>query len=186
MNIRKIRVQALLAGGVLAGALGLGLSQPGSAYPGTTTPGTAPEVSTTDEPSLKSTNADLPPNVKPGWKIRVCSEKTKADKIQFKFTQAESKKTKEKTGMGRNDKANDQASASNEDMTAWNKGENTEISVPSGLREVEKLRIEAVPSAKDKEAQICVLYNDHVAKKLKFDDREISTVKATENGECGC
>jgi hypothetical protein len=134
-------------------------------------------------------STSLPPNVTPGWKIRVCSEKTKADQINFKFTPAGSKSAKgnatgatgSSTGMGGSGTAGDA------DQTAsWSRGEASEIKVPSGVRDADKIRIEATPSQKDKKASVCVIYDDHVAKKMNFDDREVSTVKSSDNGECGC
>jgi hypothetical protein len=53
------------------------------------------------------------------------------------------------------------------------------------LREADRIRIEAV-GQEGKDASVCVLYNDHVAKKLRFDDHQVSTVKKTETSECGC
>jgi hypothetical protein len=148
--------------------------------------------------------SSLPPNVTPGWKIRVCSEKTKADQIQFKFTPEGKKGSKGgmgatgssgATGMGgsgsssgTSNPANDASvnAALSEQTASWSRGEASEINLPSSLRDADKIRIEAIPSQKDKKASICVIYDDHVAKKLSFDDREVSTVKNTDNGECGC
>jgi hypothetical protein len=147
--------------------------------------------------------SSLPPNVTPGWKIRVCSEKTKAEQINFKITPAGSKSSKGTSGTGAtgssgssgvggsgssSNPANDASvNADLSDQTAsWTRGEASEINLPSGVRDADKIRIEATPSQKDKKASVCVIYNDHVAKKLNFDDREVSTVKNTDNGECGC
>ena len=35
---------------------------------------------------MSNAAGNLPPNVTPGWKIRVCSEKTKVDNITFRFS----------------------------------------------------------------------------------------------------
>lgn len=141
-------------------------------------------------------STSLPPNVTPGWKIRVCSEKTKADQINFKFTPAGSKSSKgnaatgspSSTGVGGSGSANDaSANAGVTNQTAsWSRGEASEINLPSAVRDADKIRIEATPSQKDKKASVCVIYDDHVAKKMNFDDREVSTVKSSDNGECGC
>jgi hypothetical protein len=200
-------LKALVAGGMLAGALGLGMSATGSSDANNTSPSTSPTDKTMNSENRSSGNAtgELPPNVSPGWKIRVCSEKTKADKIQFKFSTADKKGGMEKstkgeqpsstgsssTGSSSTEKS-DQSQASSggtsssEDLTAWTRGDSSMVSVPSDLREVQKLRIEAMPSEKKAKSSICVLYNDHVTKKLNFSDREVSTVKADDNGECGC
>ncbi len=68
----------------------------------------------------------------------------------------------------------------------WTRGEATEINLPTGLREADLIRIEAAPAQKDQDASVCLSYNDHVAKKLTFDDLEVSMAKSTDNGECGC
>jgi hypothetical protein len=155
---------------------------------------------------METSSSSLPPNVTPGWKIRVCSEKTKADQISFKFTPEGSKSSRGSSGMsgtggsgatgmggsGNNGAASNPANdasvnAELSDQTAsWSRGEASEINLPTGVRNADKIRIEATPSQKDKKASICVIYDDHVAKKLNFDDREVSTVKTTDNGECGC
>lgn len=185
MRTFKINGLRLVAGGMLAGALGLGFAGPGTtsgsdngAYDNSSAPDKTMNKS---EPGAAT---ELPPNVAPGWKIRVCSEKTKADKIQFKFTPGDKKEDKMKSAKDKTGGATQPSSS--EDFTAWNRGDSTLISVPSDLREVEKLRIEAAPSQKNAKSIICVIYNDHVTKKMSFDDREVSTVKATETGECGC
>jgi hypothetical protein len=168
--------------------------------------GTASPSSTGKYGSGMEGASSLPPNVTPGWKIRVCSEKTKADQIQFKFTPEGKKGSKGgagtgatgssgSTGMGgsgsssgSSNPANDASvnAALSEQTASWSRGEASEINLPSSLRDADKIRIEATPSQKDKKASICVIYDDHVAKKLSFDDREVSTVKNTDNGECGC
>ncbi len=142
-------------------------------------------------------SAALPPNVASGWKIRVCSEKTKADQINFRFSLAD-KNAKagakgtagaEGTGYGgSSDPASDNAvnPALSDQTVSWSRGEATEIKAPGDLRDADKIRLEATPSQKDRKSSICVIYNDHVAKKLNFDDREVSTIKSTDNGECGC
>jgi hypothetical protein len=172
-----------------------GSSQSGSSRTGTSATGSA--SSSGKYGSASEGSSSLPPNVSPGWKIRVCSEKTKADQINFKFTPAGSKTSKGSSaatgnpgsnGIGGSGAANDAATnAALSDQTAsWTRGEASEINLPSGVRDADKLRIEATPSQKDKKASVCVIYDDHVAKKLNFDDREVSTVKSTDNGECGC
>jgi hypothetical protein len=141
----------------------------------------------------------LPPNVGAGWKIRVCSEKTKADQINFRFSTADAKGKPgagakgtagaEGTGYGgSSNPAKDTSvnAALSDQSVSWSRGESTEIKAPGDLRDADKIRIEATPSQKDKKSSVCVIYNDHVAKKLNFDDREVSTVKSTDNGECGC
>jgi hypothetical protein len=80
----------------------------------------------------------------------------------------------------------DTTTGSADHTTAWNRGEATEIEIPLKLRNAEKLRIEASPSQKDKNSSVCLIYNDHVAKKLNFDNREVSTVNRLDNSECGC
>jgi hypothetical protein len=141
-------------------------------------------------------SASLPPNVASGWKIRVCSEKTKADQINFRFSMADKAKSGAKgtagaegTGYGgsSNPAKDSSVNAALSDQTiSWTRGEATEIKAPNDLRDADRIRLEATPSQKDKKSSICVLYNDHVAKKLNFDDREVSTIKSTDNGECGC
>jgi hypothetical protein len=177
------KLTATLAGALVAGAIGFAFSQ-GAPYPGGFPGGGAPYPNTeqqTDKEKKTTSAIDLPPNVTPGWKIRVCSEKTKAQGIQFKFMQAD------QAGTGAPMKKKDEAAANpSEDFTAWTKGEATLIEVPTALRDVQRLRIEAAPATKDAEAQVCVLFNDHVTTQLKFDDREVSTVKSTEQGTCGC
>lgn len=173
-----------------------GSSQGGSSRTGASATGSA--SSSGKYGSAMEGSSSLPPNVTPGWKIRVCSEKTKADQINFKFTPAGSKTAKgsstgatgspSSTGIGGSGAVNDAATnAALSDQTAsWTRGEASEINLPSGVRDADKIRIEATPAQKDKKASICVIYDDHVAKKLNFDDREVSTVKSTDNGECGC
>jgi len=158
----------------------------------TGTSGTGSHASTGKYGTGAEGSASLPPNVTPGWKIRVCSEKTKADQINFKFTPAGSKTSKgsatcatgspSSTGMGGSGAAND----SSDQTASWSRGEASEINLPSAVRDADKIRIEATPSKKDKKASVCVIYDDHVAKKMNFDDREVSTVKSSDNGECGC
>jgi hypothetical protein len=142
-------------------------------------------------------SSSLPPNVASGWKIRVCSEKTKADQINFRFTMADNKGKSgakgtagaEGTGYGgSSNPAKDTSvnAALSDQNLSWSRGEATEIKAPTDLRDADKIRLEATPSQKDQKSSICVLYNDHVTKKLNFDDREVSTIKSTDNGECGC
>jgi len=128
----------------------------------------------------------LPPNVTPGWKIRVCSEKTKADQINFKFAPEGSKSSKSTGATGSPESKGVGGTGMAEQTASWSRGEASEINLPSEVRDADKIRVEATPSQKDKKASVCLIYDDHVAKKLNFDDREVSTVKSTDNGECGC
>ncbi|HKP96283.1 MAG TPA: hypothetical protein VJ385_11035 [Fibrobacteria bacterium] len=155
--------------------------------------------------------AMLPPNVTPGWKIRVCSEKTKAANINFKISSEDKPATGSMPpggsggsgGVGSTGGSGSAAdntgaqpaesqSQSGEGGTGmhqtamWSQGEPTEIAFPAEFKDAHKIKLEATPGEKNKEASVCVIYNDHVAKKLKFDDKETSTVKSTETGECGC
>lgn len=221
--------KGLLVGGLMAGALGLAYSDQGSKS------GSNDQTmgqSQTDQygiPSQQGTGqsgtgtlggtgatdagaAMLPPNVTPGWKIRVCSERTKATNINFKISSADKgAKAKGSAGSGKTGSetesmASDKTQATDptgttgqtgtggagtmgaavEQTAMWSQGEPTVISLPAELQNVERLRIEAVPGEKDQTASVCVLYNDHVAKKMNFDDREVSTIKSTEKAECGC
>jgi hypothetical protein len=142
----------------------------------------------------------LPPNVTPGWKIRVCSEKTQASMINFKISSADKGTTSMKNGYGTGGSGatgdsmgspSDKTQAAGTSMpmmqtAMWSQGEPTEITLPAELQTAEKIKLEAMPGEKNKEVSACVLYNDHVAKKLKFDSKNVSTVKKTETGECGC
>jgi hypothetical protein len=188
---------ALLAGGAPSFVKAEALSQFGTPgqYGMPDTGLTAPGTGNQPKPGTGGTgqeDASLAPNTAAGWKIRVCSEKTKADRIDFKLTTAGSKSSYgtgasgNASGIGGTGGASDTAMGSAEHTAAWNRGEATEIKVPIELRDAEKLRIEATPSQKDKQASVCLIYGDHVAKKLNFDDREVSTVKRSDNGECGC
>jgi hypothetical protein len=189
---------------------GMGSSATGTSSSGKASAGTASGSYSGKYGSGMEGTSSLPPNVTPGWKIRVCSEKTKADQINFKFTPAGSKSSKGSssmsgtgnpgsTGIGGTGSSEMGANSGNEATTnasangavsqqtvSWSRGEASEINLPSEVRDADKIRIEATPSQKDKKASVCVIYNDHVAKKLNFDDREVSTVKNTDNGECGC
>lgn len=220
MNVRQrkgaSRAPGLLIGGMVAGALGLALSagSPSSAssspkLPGSATDSASSQYGVPSDPSVgpsatgrtsdKSSAGTGNPasNVASGWKIRVCSEKTKADQINFRFSLAD-KNAKagakgtagaEGTGYGgSSDPASDNAvgSALSDQTISWSRGEATEIKAPGDVRDADRIRLEATPSQKDKKSSVCVIYNDHVAKKLNFDDREVSTIKSTENGECGC
>ena len=209
------RIPGLLIAGMVAAACGLALSASGSsssssasekgAATGSSGQYGMPSSDTGMSPSAKGSagrsgagTAALPPNVTPGWKIRVCSEKTKADQISFKFmpdnkgakagTGAAGSASTGMGGSGSANPANDPAviAALSEQTATWSRGEATEIKLPSGLRDAERIRVEASPSQKDKSASVCLIYNDHVAKKLNFDDREVSMAKSTDNGECGC
>lgn len=199
-------LRGLVAGGILAGAVGLGITQAEDyGTPKSTPSGTPTEdqggVGGSQGPGMITGETGLPPNVAPGWKIRVCSEKTKAQSINFKISTPEKKgasarsKTRDvvtetqdqATGMGEGSEQDMAATqGQSPEMATWNKGESSVISVPASFSSAERIRIEATPAEKDAKAEICVLYDDHVAKKLSFDDREVSTVKMTENGSCGC
>lgn len=193
---------------------------PGSASPTTSSPGTyspgIPPTGATSGPTMDTSltgtvsNAagDLPPNVTPGWKIRVCSERTKVDNLTFRISQvgsadrsgratgkpygskttadqAESRQgTAGGTAAGNAGAASD-ASSMVQQTAIWSRGSASEISVPTALREADRIRIEAI-GQDDKDAHVCVLYNDHVARKMNFEAREVATLRKTENGECGC
>lgn len=221
--------KGLVMGGMVAGALGLAVSNQTTDYsgkdagsnlsvtgqkaearndtsgefgvPGSQGGSSMPGMGGTGDMSA----AQLPPNVTPGWKIRVCSEKTKASNINFKVSSADKNAKGSGTGMtgesgsmGGTGSASDTSQATGaeaqsgqggtgmEQTAMWSQGEPTEIALPSQFQDAQKIKLEATPGEKDKSASVCVLYNDHVAKKLKFDDREVSTIKQSENGECGC
>ncbi|MDB5049377.1 MAG: hypothetical protein JWO30_2448 [Fibrobacteres bacterium] len=224
--------KGLLMAGLVAGAFGLALSNQGTYGSQSSGSGAMGRDDTSSQSgqyggtgSAGGTGmtgaAQLPPNVTPGWKIRVCSEKTKASNINFSITSADKKaagSTKEQSGtggsmgsgsMGGTGSASDNSQSSGGSATEstqpsgteaqtgatgtmspqtamWSQGEPTEITLPTELQSSDRIRLEATPGEKNKEASVCVLYNDHVAKKLKFDDKEVSTVKKTETGECGC
>jgi hypothetical protein len=236
------RAPGLLIGGLVAGALGLALSAGnyGSAASSASDRGSAVGGSASDTGMSSQTGgmsnrssagtgnpsssgrygtgmegaASLPPNVTPGWKIRVCSEKTKADQITFRFASASADKGSKgsagtgatggsgSAGMGGSGSgsagAGHSASPSNtagntavnaalsDQSVSWTRGEATEIKAPGEMRDADRIRLEATPSQKDRKSSVCVIYNDHVAKKLNFDDREVSMIKSTDNAECGC
>jgi hypothetical protein len=219
-NPGRTGFKGLLIGGLVAGALGLALSEQPYTNPEATKRGESPSTTDTgmmgtgQTPSSQGTggssmdqagSAQLPPNVTPGWKIRVCSEKTKADNINFMISPAEkgskasgksssttgSMSDKTQTSEGQAGTGSEPTAQSGEtgsmgQTAMWSRGEPTVIPVPSDLREADRIKIEATPGQKDQKASVCLLYNDHVAKKLNFDDREVSTVRKTESGECGC
>jgi hypothetical protein len=226
MNTGGTRLNRLLMGGLMAGALGLvhaaqppdyrgdaGTLGSGSAQttPYDTAPGASsptsggPTLDTSFTGSVSNATGNLPPNVTPGWKIRVCSERTKVDNLTFRISQPEksdrsgkamgkpygSKTTAEQAEaqQGTPGMAAENAGAENagivQQTAIWSRGAASEIPVPTALREADRIRIEAV-GQKDKDAHVCVLYNDHVARKMNFDEREVATLRKTENGECGC
>lgn len=126
-----------------------------------------------------------------GWRIRVCSEKTKADQIKFTIGTGDKPKAGAKatgsaggTGVGGSGSAGDAVSPDR--TVTWTRGEATEMKLPLELRTAEKIRVEAVPGKKDEKASICVIYDDHVAMSMTFNDRETGTVKRTETAACGC
>jgi hypothetical protein len=190
--------RSLLMGGLLAGAVGLALSNQAGGY-GSSAPGAMPPDPQTSQPTIGSTTdetlgaaaADLQAT---GWKIRVCPEKTKADRIDFKISQADKKEaggkdaSHKQKSTGKTDATEDQAYVPSvtQQTAMWSRGEATEITVPTEFSNLEKIKIEAAPGKEDQKASICILYGGHVAKKLSFDDREVSTIKKTETGECGC
>ncbi|MDB5102659.1 MAG: hypothetical protein JWP91_348 [Fibrobacteres bacterium] len=259
-------LKGLLLGSLMAGAMGLALSEQSSTYGAKDDAMGSQQSSQTSQSgsATGSSAAQLPPNVTPGWKIRVCSEKTKADQIQFRISQADqgakgAMKSGSKSGSAKNSGSmssstgsmspdntgssqtdleeqgrhaqsgqggtdahtqtlggsgsqtgetqsgstdqsgqtaqsgqatqpgmTDQSGAIGQQTASWSRGEPTEIPLPSALRESDRIKVEATPGQKNKMASACLIYNDHVAKKLNFDDREVSTVRKTESGECGC
>lgn len=193
-------LRALVAGGLLAAGLAFGegnystlgeSSEPGTGIPrddegtgGTKGPGMSP--TTTGQA------AGLPPNVAPGWKIRVCSEKTKAQSINFKVSNADDKsakadkKEKGAYGAGGSAEGATSAAAMAHESASWTQGDASIINLPETVANYEKIRIEATPAQKDAKSEVCVLYNDHVTKKISFDDKSETTVKMTETGSCSC
>jgi hypothetical protein len=207
VNLSGMSLRGLVAGGLLAGAVGLGFGGGSYGTPSSTTPSASGTAIPSDDdlgeggskgPGMAAAEpAALPPNVAPGWKVRVCSEKTKASSIAFKVTSADDKaagknskgekKAADKTASG-DPTVTDQTapSAGMHETASWNQGDPSLINFPESVSRLEKIRIEAVPGQKDMRSEVCVLYNDHVAKKLTFDDKEIATVKMNESGACGC
>jgi hypothetical protein len=205
---RNVRLPGLrVVGGMTAGLVGLALAAGTAAIQpdvdeqsptgqNTPAPGTYEEAQPGMGGSAMENQSALPPNVSPGWKIRVCSEKTKAEKIQFKVTPLESKTSKGmggtegsgEAGMGGTGSSQDtsMSAAPAEQRATWTRGESTEVALPAELRDSDRIRIEASPFEKDQQASICLIYDDHVAKKLNFDDHKVSTVRSSDNGECGC
>lgn len=202
-----------------AGTLGSGSAQttpydtaPGSASPNTSSPTSGvPTMDTSFSGTVSNAAGNLPPNVTPGWKIRVCSERTKVDNLTFRISrpgsqteksdrsgkatgkpygskttaeQAEATQGQGNAGQGTAGMATDTSSMVQQ-TAIWSRGAASEIAVPTALREADRIRIEAV-GEEDKDAHVCVLYNDHVARKMSFDDREVATLRKTETGECGC
>jgi hypothetical protein len=224
MNMGRKSLNRLLMGGMMAGTLGLiyaaqspdsrsdaGTLGSGSAQttPYDTAPGASsptsggPTLDTSLTGTVSNATGSLPPNVAPGWKIRVCSERTQVDNLTFRISQpGQSDRSSQAAGKPYGSKtAAEQAEARQgtagaaglatdtssmvQQTAIWSRGAATEIAVPTSLREADRIRIEAV-GQKDKDAHVCVLYNDHVARKLNFDEREVATLRKTENGECGC
>lgn len=198
-------LKGLIAGGLLAGAVGLGYGGGDYSHPST---GTGAAKTSEDHgiggskgPGMSQ--AALPPNVAPGWKIRVCSEKTKAQSIEFRAYPANDKAAKKAskqtpegtgtTGMNGTGGAGDLDPATTATSASWSQGENSVVPLSESLAKVEKIKIEAIPAKaeatpaqKDLDSEVCVLYNDHVTKKISFDDRSETTVKMSETGSCGC
>lgn len=155
----------LTAVGMLAGALGLTLSQPG--HP--------PPLRAAEESAAAP--AALPPNVAPGWKIRVCSEQTTADSLRFRFYPA--------SDAHRQDPY-EAETVPGQQTAAWVRGDSTLIRLPRGMARADRITVEAIPTQNDRKASVCLLYGDHVAKRMEFDDMETSTIRNTQNGTCGC
>lgn len=205
MNSSGMSLRALIAGGLLAGSVGLGFGEGTYGSPNGT-PATPPGAGGTAEPSAEDRGvggsqgpgmatadaAALPPNVAPGWKIRVCSEKTKAQSISFRVMSADDKSAKAgkkaKAKAGGDPAVTDQttAAAATEETATWSKGEASLINLPESVARLERIRIEATPAQEDMNSEVCVLYNDHVTKKMSFDDKETATVKMDDNGTCSC
>lgn len=195
VNISGMSLKGLIAGGLLAGAVGLGYgagdysSEEKGGQQGAATEqqdeagvggGTGPGMS----------QADLPPNVAPGWKIRVCSEKTKAEQINFRVSPGKQQKgtAQGAAGTGEGGAGQDQAQsqAQNEEMASWSKGDPTLINLPETFNSNEEIRIETIPAQEKMQSEVCVLYNDHVTKKISFDGRKETTVKMDQSGTCSC
>lgn len=178
-------------GGSATGSTGTDASATGA--PGTTGTGGTGATDATGSSAVGMTGTPLPPNVSPGWKIRVCSEKTKADNLTFRFSHGDKPKSgmqgtggAEGTGVGGASGTGSDATAGMQEQTAsWSRGESSEITVPASLRNAEKIKVEATGD-KDKRSSVCVIYDDHVAKQLSFKDRDVSTVKRDASGTCGC
>jgi hypothetical protein len=196
VKISGMSLKGLIAGGLLAGAVGLGYGagdygskeeggqqgaateqQEGTGVGGGTGPGMA--------------QTDLPPNVAPGWKIRVCSEKTKAQQINFRVSPGKQQKgtAQGASGTGEGGAAGQeqaQAQAQGEEMASWSKGDPTLINLPETFNSNQELRIETIPAQENMQSEVCVLYNDHVTKKISFDGRKETTVKMDQSGSCSC
>jgi hypothetical protein len=203
-------IRSLIAGGLLAGALGLGYGENGGAYgspagnygdiPADDQTGTGVSddkgAGGSQGPGTASATAALPPNVAAGWKIRVCSEKTKAQSISFRVGSSEMKgkdkrSMKDEGGTGGSATSGEGGSASASGQTAletatWNQGDPTLITLPESVANLDKIKIEATPAQKDMKSEVCVLYNDHVTKKISFDEKNEVTTKMDDHGTCGC
>jgi hypothetical protein len=200
VKIPGMSLRGLVAGGLLAGAVGFGFGEGGyggtSGEPGTSNPAAEDQgVGGSQGPGMAATEAAaLPPNVAPGWKIRVCSEKTKAQSINFRVMSADDKSAKnekkaaDKTTAAGDPSVTDQtaASAGTQETASWTKGDPSLINLPESVARLERIRIEATPAQEDMKSEVCVLYNDHVTKKMSFDEKQTATVKMNENGTCGC
>lgn len=186
-----------------AGALGSGSAQttPYDTAPGASSPTSGgPTMDTSMTGTVSNATGNLPPNVTPGWKIRVCSERTQVDNLTFRISRpGQSDRSGKASGKPYGSKTTaEQAEARQgtagmaadtagmvQQTAIWSRGAASEIAVPTSLREADRIRIEAV-GQKDKDAHVCVLYNDHVTRKMNFEAREVATLKQTENGKCGC
>lgn len=203
-------LKTLIVSGALAGAIGLGHAGGDKQKEGSKG-ASAPAAQEKDlgvggsaGPGA-SAAAALPPNVTPGWKIRVCSEKTKAQSISFRISDANQKQSKHsKTGSqdqdmstgktgegtgtgGSSGPTTDQgAGMTGQEMASWSQGDPSLITIPDTFSKVEKLKIEAIPGQDKMKTSACVLYNDHVTKKIDFDSRKEYTVKMDESSSCGC
>lgn len=220
-------LRSLAAGGLLAASLGLGTGfgaggyGSGGDYEEDRGTGASQEEKGAGGGQVTGMvqSASLPPNVTPGWKIRVCSEKTKAQSITFTFSpvgetsKSKSPSTEKTYGTGGSGEAEgsgvpgghgaqDTGTAGGgsepgmggaasdtallKETSTWQSGDPSLIVLPEHLSMNEKIRIQATPDRKDAKSEVCVLYNDHVAKKISFDETNTTTVKTTDNGTCGC
>jgi hypothetical protein len=213
-------LRGLLAGAVLAGAVGLGFAGGDKRKEGSR--GAAGPAVQEDQlgiggsqgPGMQPADAALPPNVAPGWKIRVCSERTQAQSVSFRISDAKQKQDKQSrnrqgqardpeqatgqtpgqaTGTGGSadpsmdpGSAQGQPQASGQEMASWSRGDPSLITIPETFSQVERIKIEAIPGQDKMKTSACVLYNDHVAKKIDFDTRKEFTVRMDDKGTCGC
>lgn len=195
-------LRGLIAGGLVAGAIGLSFGGGGygpdkgkgapsgspTSYPSDEDKGVGGSAGPAQPTQTGQIGASaLPPNIAPGWKIRICSEKTKAQTINFKISHPDQKT--DKSAKEKN-KEKDQASMTTptqgQEMATWSQGDPSLVAIPETFSKVEKIKIEAIPTQKDMKSELCVLFNDHVTKRMSFNDREETTVKMDESSTCGC